>query len=72
MNPALILQAITSAMSVANSAIAIGRDVAPIVEAVYGVLVKGNSVTQADLDMLRRQSDAWSVEIQKEIPPEEA
>lgn len=71
MNPASILQAITAAMSVANSLVEVGRDVAPLVQAVYGVLAKGENVTREDLDTLRRQSDAWGAEISAPLPPEE-
>lgn len=71
MNASTILSAIKSAIQVATSLYAVGKDIGPILSSVHDILTKGDSVTQADLDALRAQSDAWSAEIQSPLPPEE-
>lgn len=66
-----IISVVTAALSVAQKAYAIGKDIAPILLGAYNLLVKGKHATQADVDALRKQSDALSAELQAPIPPEE-
>ena len=71
MNPLTIITAVTAAISVVKQLIDLGKDVAPLVTKTYDVLVKGEDVTQAELDELRILSDSYSAEIQQPVPPEE-
>lgn len=71
MNLASIFAAIKNSMEIAKSFIAAGKDVAPIITTVYEILAKGKKVTQADVDKLQAQNDAWSAELQAPLPPEE-
>jgi hypothetical protein len=71
MNAVVIISAVTSAIEIAKQFIEVGKDVAPIITSIYNLLAKKQHATQADVDLLQAQNDAWSAELQKELPPEE-
>lgn len=71
MDPLTILAAVTTAIKLAQTFIEVGKDAAPILSKVYALLSKGDQATQADIDELQVQSDAWAAEIDQPIPPEE-
>lgn len=64
--------AIATALSVAQKAYELGKDILPIIEKIYDILTKGEDVTKEELQELQDMSDSLSAEIQKPIPPEEA
>lgn len=70
MDPLTILSAVTTAIGVAKQLVALGQDVAPLLSKTYDVLVKGDKVTEQDLDALVALTEKNSVELQVPIPDE--
>jgi hypothetical protein len=71
MNLSTILGIANASLEIAKSFISMGKDASPIIAKVIGILTKGENATQADVDSLRADNDAWSAEIQQPLPPEE-
>lgn len=67
MNPIAIIGAIQTAISVAQAAIAAGKEVGPFIAALKRFF-SGDEVTQADLDALAAETDRLSAELQAPLP----
>ncbi len=67
MNPIAIIGAIQTAISVAQAAIAAGKEVGPFITALKRFF-SGEEITQEDLDTLAAETDRLSAELQLPLP----
>lgn len=73
MNFLTVINAAQGALAIANAALALGQDVAPLIEKTADLLTKGTSATPDDVAALRKLSDDWGAQIvATPIPDEEA
>lgn len=63
-----ILSTVVKVAPVIESGVA---SITPFAEAIYNNLVKGNAITQAQLDALEAEVDTKAAEIQAPLPPDD-
>lgn len=68
---AAISQVIKTVVDLTPTVITAVEDITPFAKAIYGLVVKGENATQADVDAMLAEVNALNDDLQRPLPPDD-